>query len=519
MQSKWMDAAIHTGNYHMQCDHYESIKPPSFYNYQHLNREYLTRDRERVRSSSEDHGAISANMNQERIASRSINRVSFSDTREDSENSEIKPLDKRAKFESSKRELSSSKSSRIEVASVSRRALSGLSSSDGRIARDEEPAFLVGSPKLDGGLGGLFPDGMATFYEKGAIKPNERGFASHAGGNTPSLFLQELAHLTSLLSAVALSTLRNDVDDKESPLDVYEIGSPWPEVDAGKVEALYDDDKDRWYDGLRTFLGIGRNAEQRSKYNSRRPLSVLGGVSDSEIKFLQMARGKYAKTQLCFGWLSEFITREHLNGMLGEVGPPIISRTIQFMGDGMFHYNQARKIMFIPFPFPHAQLSAAFVIVMIPLIPLLMDQYIENIYLGMVMTFLAQMVLSGINEVATELENPFRNVPNELPVVYWQAEFNEALLTMYSGYHPDFFWNSDHSINSSGNSKMHNKSTDVLPIKESKPSIPGNGAIDDLDLKKIVEMQGTILEKLLQEQVRLNNRLREIKLNDEKKKS
>jgi hypothetical protein len=42
--------------------------------------------------------------------------------------------------------------------------------------------------------------------------------------------------------------------------------------------------------------------------------------------------------------------------------------------------------------------------------------------------------------VARELENPFRNVPNELPIVTLMAEFNEALVTMYAGYHPDFFW-------------------------------------------------------------------------------
>lgn len=37
-------------------------------------------------------------------------------------------------------------------------------------------------------------------------------------------------------------------------------------------------------------------------------------------------------------------------------------------------------------------------------------------------------------------ENPFRNVPNEIPLVTLQAQYNEALLTMYAGYHPDFFW-------------------------------------------------------------------------------
>ena len=64
----------------------------------------------------------------------------------------------------------------------------------------------------------------------------------------------------------------------------------------------------------------GRDPETRTRYNAARPLPVIGGVSDAEIQMLQMARGPYAKVQLCFGWLSEFIIREHLAGSLGLVG-------------------------------------------------------------------------------------------------------------------------------------------------------------------------------------------------------
>jgi len=48
----------------------------------------------------------------------------------------------------------------------------------------------------------------------------------------PSLFLQELAHLSSLLAAVAMSTLRNDLERAESPLTEYIPGQPWPPVRA-----------------------------------------------------------------------------------------------------------------------------------------------------------------------------------------------------------------------------------------------------------------------------------------------
>lgn len=47
MMSKWLDATTHTWTYHLQCDHYKKVKPPSFFDYPDLNHLYLTRDRER----------------------------------------------------------------------------------------------------------------------------------------------------------------------------------------------------------------------------------------------------------------------------------------------------------------------------------------------------------------------------------------------------------------------------------------------------------------------------------------
>ena len=48
--------------------------------------------------------------------------------------------------------------------------------------------------------------------------------------------------------------------------------------------------------------------------------------------------------------------------------------------------------------------------------------------------------LAGLHEVARELENPFRNAPNDVPLCTLLAFYNEALITMYSGHHPDAYW-------------------------------------------------------------------------------
>jgi len=69
-----------------------------------------------------------------------------------------------------------------------------------------------------------------------------------------------------------------------------------------------------------------------------------------------------------------------------------------------------------------------------------MHEYCTATCVAAVLTFFTLTILFGINEVARELDNPFRNVPNELPVVTLQAQFNEALIVMFAGYHPDSYW-------------------------------------------------------------------------------
>lgn len=67
-----------------------------------------------------------------------------------------------------------------------------------------------------------------------------------------SLFLQETAHLLSLLSAVAMSTLRNDLEGAESPLSTFTPNAPWPREDPD----AYDADVRRGWSQSRYFLNV-----------------------------------------------------------------------------------------------------------------------------------------------------------------------------------------------------------------------------------------------------------------------
>jgi len=384
MMSKWMDAATQSASFHMQSTMYDRVKPPSFNDYPNMTTSPYSGIHKRYSQESRSESMIKG----PNTTGLSINDFPTADF---PTNLKLDVFNLRT------------------FRAVRRKQSSAPQSSD-----DSEK----------------FGSGHMSLQDSSEFTPDE-----------PSPFLQELVHKFSLMNAVALATLRNDIDGAPSPLTGYIPGSPWPAVDPVKIpnaDKAYSNGA--CYEFFLYILGIDRTTLGRTQYNASRPLGVYGGVSDAEIKQLQAARGPLAKVNLCFMWLNEFIVREHLAGSLGSVGPPIVSRLFQFLSDGMTGYNQARKIMWIPFPFPHAQIAVYFSWISTLCVPLLLLQYANNQWMGASITFFTVLSLTGMHEVAKELENPFRNCPNDLPLCTMQAHFNEAMMAMFVGYHPDSWW-------------------------------------------------------------------------------
>jgi predicted membrane chloride channel (bestrophin family) len=407
MLSKWGDVAVNASVFAYQNDKWDGMKPRTWYDFEELNRSgTLTRERRRGGSESQDGRMVTSvfDYNIRNDRENAHHDSSFASTAPSSNGDCLSPTHTQTTQQERTWNISSGTNTSSDIHQ--------------RLANNNHyfPCFSTNS-----------------------------NFAHRPNGKTPPLFLQELAHRASLLTAVALSTLRNDSEGYESPLDVYIPSAAFPEVDPDKLpsEMRKIFQPNVLMRQIRYSLGLDRLPARRADYNMTRPLSVIGGVSDAEIAFLQKARGGYAKTQLAWSWLSEFIVREHLAGTLGDVHAAILSRLFQNISDGMLNYNRARQIVCIPFPFPHAQLSVFYTLILVPVIPFLMDQFTNVRWVGAILTFFAITCLVGLHEVAREMESPFRNVPNEVPLVTMQARFNEGLFVMFSGYNPDGFWDGE----------------------------------------------------------------------------
>jgi len=495
MHSKWLDVGTETASFHLQCSRY--TKPPAFGSHPELTC-LVERERERL-------NAITLEQLEEKLDQHA-------------EDSNIQGSPQKKKFGVFRRKGRKTKTTDDDK-SAKPKSDAGATNSDttspvGESIEDKHEKFITqqlgeeyrhyhrmkqqkkksrhrytgksinaAKPKGTGFGADIFRQvfNRPAVLERGAsatLKIVSKNESWNEG--KPPLFLQESAHLLSLLSAVALSTLRNDLAEADSPLITFTPGAPWPHVDpddyGADVRKEWSDSTNRHLTVFRYILGFSRTPKMRTLYNAARPFRVIGGVSDAEIELLQAARGPLAKVALVSFWFQEFISREYLAGSTGAVAPPIISRLYQFISDGMIGYNQARKVAYIPFPFPHAQISSLFVLIACCLIPVVMLTYISNPTFGFVMNALTVMCFCGLHEVARELESPFQNVPNDVPLNNFQAQFNEALITMFFGYHPDAFWEvvdvpEEESEHTQNDADGENKSLTDSPSKEDETDL------------------------------------------------
>jgi len=414
MHSKWLDVGLEIGAFHLQSRKFDDIRPPSFGDNPNITSVIRSRERLSMRMSAEKIRELSVTPLKDRRQSHLWS----------------KPLRSLVKKRRKKRKdlnyvvqnpLNSTTKHCHNLIPLPSKLTHGNPSS----AKLRPSSLISSSPLMDGGI----------------------------EEEDPSLLLQEAAHLISLLSAVSFSTLRGDIEGADIPLKFYIPGSPWPATNSDadsdvrrKANSFYRSSKVTRV--FRFLFGISRNQAQQTIYNACREFGVLGGISDAECDLLKSARGPLAKTALCSFWLQEFISREFEHGAFGNISPPVVSRLYQFTSDGMLGYNQARKVAYVPFPFPHTQLTSLYVLLMLGFLPVLMLSYVENVIVAAIFNLMSVTVLVGLHEVSKELEEPFMNAPNDLPLNNFQAQFNEALIAMYAGYHPESWWSVAEDVNS-----------------------------------------------------------------------
>jgi hypothetical protein len=190
--------------FHLQAARYDHIKPPSFGAHPHLTS--LHRERERNEPTFQE---IEKQIDDTIIYQMETNRASSSRF--------SKWLLKRRKQKKAQQQSQEPVVEAIEVKSLGKRG----ENLDRRIkdTRKSINAPANGTPK---------PKKQKEKTHRRVVSSirNLSSATARASFDEKPLFLQEAAHLLSLLSAVAMSTLRNDLETAESPLITFTPGRP-----------------------------------------------------------------------------------------------------------------------------------------------------------------------------------------------------------------------------------------------------------------------------------------------------
>merc|ERR550537_1472006 len=129
-------------------------------------------------------------------------------------------------------------------------------------------------------------------------------------------------------------------------------------------------------------------------------------------------------------WIAEAVTKMSVEGKLSIPGP-ILSRFYQEMSNGMLGFNQAFKVTFVPFPFPFAQILAMLLCLFCVICPIMVVQMTRGRILPSILSFSAILGYWGLNQIAVELEQPFGDDPNDLPLLETHSCFVDALEEAY----------------------------------------------------------------------------------------
>ena len=217
----------------------------------------------------------------------------------------------------------------------------------------------------------------------------------------PAEFGRAVLHLASLLHAVTMHTLRDD-----ATLDTLSARSLEAEVGGGG-----------------------------EKKQGGTPIAMLGGVSEAERRRLACSA---ERVHLVIGWWTRLLVRRRKSGGLDH-DAPIVSRIYQVISDGALWFGSALKIVDTPFPHPYAQLCNITCLVHLALFPVVVADKIASLPLAIVVSFLAVGFFFALNEVAMDLEDPFKTTASFcqtpahfLHVPLLQAHYDERLLAVWA---------------------------------------------------------------------------------------
>jgi len=149
----------------------------------------------------------------------------------------------------------------------------------------------------------------------------------------------------------------------------------------------------------------------------------ISGLSSESVAYV---RQQEDKCEVILQWIQAAVVN-HIDSHVLDVPPPIITRVFQELSRGRVSLEQVQTIIDVSFPFPYAQMIAFALMANSLIMPVLCASAMESEAWCWGITTISITALWGVNYTAGELENPFNDDWNDLPLRDYCEEMNRSL--------------------------------------------------------------------------------------------
>ena len=246
------------------------------------------------------------------------------------------------------------------------------------------------------------------------------------------LFRGQLAHLSSLQHALTLAHLRGQ---KEHGRHGHH-GLHFKATPDGKTHDSYIQAESPGSGCAELFRAWCRTWSGQRGYQAflkEHPLYVLGGVSDAEVAMLQPLSSFQRISQCHSHLLALFQARRSVGGMMAAEGArsaASFARLGNYLSMGNTAFYQALKILDTPLPFAYQQICSLALSLFVVTFPVVsVSRFGGDVgdavaWLPPIASFMSTLMFYSLYEVSREMEEPFLNPPNAIPLLMAQNAFN-----------------------------------------------------------------------------------------------
>jgi len=156
-----------------------------------------------------------------------------------------------------------------------------------------------------------------------------------------------------------------------------------------------------------------------------------GMLDDESLSLLEITGEDSLKPKrigIIHHWIEELINRNSDTGVLSHTPAPILSRVFQELSQGHQELQSAMAIAYVPFPFPYSQLTSVLLLVYSISMPYFSSGITTNWLIAFCLSFVLVSTMWAISYIAAELEQPFQDNANDLPMKQIHQWMYESLM-------------------------------------------------------------------------------------------